>query len=85
MANQPLGQCVSTNPAVLAWVAEQAQLCAPDQVFWCDGSEAEKTALTAEAVERGILIQLNQTKLPGCYYHRSNPNDVARRAVPAGG
>ena len=78
MANQPLGQCVSTNPAVLAWVAEQAQLCAPDQVFWCDGSEAEKTALTAEAVERGILIQLNQTKLPGCYYHRSNPNDVAR-------
>ncbi len=27
---------------------------------------------------RGILIKLNQEKLPGCYYHRSNPNDVAR-------
>ena len=28
--------------------------------------------------KRGILIKLNQKKLPGCYYHRSNPNDVAR-------
>ena len=25
-----------------------------------------------------MLIKLNQKKLPGCYYHRSNPNDVAR-------
>ena len=24
------------------------------------------------------LIELNQQKLPGCYLHRSNPNDVAR-------
>jgi phosphoenolpyruvate carboxykinase (GTP) len=24
------------------------------------------------------LIRLNQEKLPGCYLHRSNPNDVAR-------
>ena len=53
-------------------------LCQPDCVFWCDGSETEKEALTAEAVAKGILIQLNQEKLPGCYYHRSNPNDVAR-------
>jgi phosphoenolpyruvate carboxykinase (GTP) len=54
------------------------KLCQPDTVYWCDGSEAEKEALTGEAVQRGILIKLNQEKLPGCYYHRSNPNDVAR-------
>jgi phosphoenolpyruvate carboxykinase (GTP) len=47
-------------------------------VFWCDGSEEEKEFLTAEAVAQGILIKLDQKKLPGCYYHRSNPNDVAR-------
>jgi phosphoenolpyruvate carboxykinase (GTP) len=59
-------------------VEEQIKLCQPDEVFWCDGSEAEKEFLTAEAVAKGILIKLNQEKLPGCYYHRSNPNDVAR-------
>jgi len=55
-----------------------AKLCQPERVFWCNGSEAEKQLLTREAVEKGILIELNQEKLPGCYYHRSNPNDVAR-------
>ena len=66
------------NQSVIRWVEAQAKLCQPDKVFWCDGSEAEKKLLTAEAVEKKILVQLNQEKLPGCYYHRSNPNDVAR-------
>ena len=74
MANR----CNTTNPSVIRWVEEQAKLCQPDNIFWCDGSEAEKEALTAEAVAKGILTKLNQEKLPGCYYHRSNPNDVAR-------
>jgi phosphoenolpyruvate carboxykinase (GTP) len=78
MANQPLGICNTTNKALLKWVEEKTKLCEPNQVFWCDGSEAEKDLLTAEAVSQGILIKLNQEKLPGCYYHRSNPNDVAR-------
>jgi len=66
------------NPAVIAWINSQIQLCQPDQVHWCDGSEAERAALTEQAVAQGILVRLNQEKLPGCYYHRSNPNDVAR-------
>ena len=78
MSNEKPGQCNTNNPAVIRWVEEMAALCQPDCVFWCDGSETEKEALTAEAVAKGILIQLNQEKLPGCYYHRSNPNDVAR-------
>ena len=72
------GKCNTSNKAVLAWVDEMAKLCKPDRVYWCDGSKAERKALTAEAVEQGVLIKLNQKKLPGCYYHRSNPNDVAR-------
>ena len=52
--------------------------CQPDRVYWCNGTKKEREALLAEAVEKGILMKLNQEKLPGCYYHRSNPNDVAR-------
>ena len=73
-----LGKCNTQNPHVRGWVEETAALCTPERIFWCDGSEAEKKALTAEAVAKGILIKLDQTRWPGCYYHRSNPNDVAR-------
>ena len=68
----------TSNPFVLKFVQETAELCQPDKVYWCDGSEAEKQALTQEAVDKGILLKLNQEKLPGCYYHRSSANDVAR-------
>jgi phosphoenolpyruvate carboxykinase (GTP) len=68
----------TTNKAVTRWVEEMAALCQPDKVAWCDGSEEEKRRLTDEAVAQGILIKLNQQKLPGCYYHRSKPEDVAR-------
>ncbi|HKX62914.1 MAG TPA: phosphoenolpyruvate carboxykinase (GTP) [Verrucomicrobiae bacterium] len=68
----------TNNPALIAWVDEVTQLCQPERVWWCDGSEAEKALLTAEAVRTGMLIELDQKKWPGCYYHRSNSNDVAR-------
>ncbi len=72
------GKALTTNPHLLAWVAKMADLCKPDQIVWCDGSEQEKKRLTEEAVGSGLLIPLNQQKLPGCYLHRSSPNDVAR-------
>ena len=78
MSNEELGQRNTSNQLVIHWVEEMAALCQPDKVFWCSGSDAEKDALTRAAVEQGVLSQLNQQKLPGCYYHRSNPNDVAR-------
>ena len=78
MSNEAFGKCNTSNQTLLAWIEDTIKLCEPDRVFWCDGSEQEKEFLTAEAVAKGILIKLNQEKLPGCYYHRSNPNDVAR-------
>jgi phosphoenolpyruvate carboxykinase (GTP) len=72
------GMNAPANAAIRDWVESTRKLCAPDQVFWVDGSEAERDFLYAQAVEQGVLIKLNQEKLPGCYYHRSNPNDVAR-------
>src|SRR5687768_3799623 len=73
-----LGQAQPANETLRAWVEKMRAHCLPDRVFWCDGSEAENNHLTREAVAQGTLIELNQEKLPGCYYHRSNPNDVAR-------
>ena len=72
------GFCNTDNPHVTRWVEEVARRCQPDAIYWCDGSATEKQTLTAEAVARGILIPLDQKKWPGCHYHRSNPNDVAR-------
>ncbi len=72
------GKVLTSNPHLIKWVAEMAALTKPDHIVWCDGSEEEKKKLTAEAVELKILEPLNQDKLPGCYLHRSNPNDVAR-------
>lgn len=67
-----------TNAFVADWVNEMAAMCKPDQIVWCDGSEAEKDRLIAQAVQEKELIPLNQKALPGCYLHRSDPNDVAR-------
>ena len=67
-----------TNKAVLQWVQQMAALCKPEKIYWCDGSEEEKQELIREAIRLGDLEPLNQERMPGCYLHRSNPNDVAR-------
>jgi phosphoenolpyruvate carboxykinase (GTP) len=66
------------NRHVQKWIEQCIELCQPDNVFWCDGSPEEKQTLLNRGVKEGVLIELNQQKLPGCYLHRSNPNDVAR-------
>ena len=74
----PASNCNTSNETVKFWVQEMVALCQPERVHWCDGSEAEKQALTTEAVKTGVLVELDQRKWPGCHYHRSNANDVAR-------
>jgi len=49
-----------------------------DRVLWLDGSEAQKREITAEACRTGELLELNPQTLPGCLYHRTALNDVAR-------
>ncbi|MBX9577659.1 MAG: phosphoenolpyruvate carboxykinase (GTP) [Chthoniobacterales bacterium] len=77
-SSETFGQTLPANKQLLSWVKEVVELTTPDQIFWCDGSEAEKEFLTQQAVDQKILIKLDQKKWPGCYYHHSNPNDVAR-------
>ena len=60
------------------WVDEMARMCEPDQIVWIDGSDEEKERLTKEAISTGEVIELDQEKYPGCLYHRTAVNDVAR-------
>lgn len=69
---------LTKNPNVLKWVDEMVALTKPDKVVWIDGSEEQLAELRKEAVGTGEMIELNQEKLPGCLYHRTKPNDVAR-------
>ncbi|MBQ3817442.1 MAG: phosphoenolpyruvate carboxykinase, partial [Clostridia bacterium] len=69
---------MTQNKTVIKWLDEVKELVNPDKVVWIDGSEEQLEALRKEAVESGELIKLNEEKLPGCYLHRTLPNDVAR-------
>jgi phosphoenolpyruvate carboxykinase (GTP) len=69
---------MTEHAALLEWVKDLAAMCQPDEIVWIDGSEEQKKALTAQALETGELEPLDQEKLPGCVYHRTAINDVAR-------
>ena len=69
---------LTKNEAVLRWMEEMAAMTQPDKIVWITGEEEQLEALRAQAVEEGILIKLNEYKLPGCYLHRTDPDDVAR-------
>lgn len=69
---------MTNNKTILSWIDEMKALVNPDQIVWIDGSEEQLEALRKEACETGEMIKLNEEKLPGCYYHRTAPNDVAR-------
>lgn len=66
------------NHLIQKWIDDMAALTKPDRIVWIDGSQAEKERLTKEALSTGELYELDQEKLPGCVYHRTAPNDVAR-------
>ncbi len=69
---------MTNNKTVVKWLDEMKELLTPDKVVWIDGSDEQREELRALAVELGELTKLNQDVLPGCYLHRTNPNDVAR-------
>jgi phosphoenolpyruvate carboxykinase (GTP) len=71
-------QANCTNPHVRKWITKSVEMCKPDRLVWCNGSKQQRDEFYEQGVRDGTFIKLNQQKWPGCYYHRSNTNDVAR-------
>lgn len=69
---------LSKNDHLLRWVEKMSQLTQPARVHWVDGSQDEHDAICAEMVESGTFTKLNEKLWPGCYYARSDADDVAR-------
>ncbi len=62
------------HKGLVKWVNDMAELCKPDQVYWCTGSQEEYDRLCDEMVEAGTFIRLNP---------ELRPNSFLRGAIPA--
>ena len=69
---------MTTLASLQSWVDQVAAQTHPDQVVWCDGTDAEYQQMIEKMLSDGTLTTLNEEQYPNCYLHRSDPNDVAR-------
>lgn len=64
--------------ALESWIQEVVDLCQPQNVHYCDGSQQEYDTLCQQLVKQGTFIPLNPQKRPRSFLCRSDPQDVAR-------
>src|SRR6187200_2418293 len=77
MANYTIPESIK-NEELRIWIKDAAELCQPDSIYVCDGSQAEYDRMCREMVEAGTFIKLDQEKRPNSFLARSHPSDVAR-------
>ena len=66
------------SPPVAEWVESVRALTQPADVYWCEGTDAEREEFTARLVRDGELTRLDPGQFPDCHLYRSDPADVAR-------
>ena len=74
----PDTQAPTRHPKLLAWVTQTAELTQPENVHWCEGSDAEYDQLCQTLVQAGTFKRLSDAKRPNSYLALSDPDDVAR-------
>jgi phosphoenolpyruvate carboxykinase (GTP) len=67
-----------SHAAILTWVEKFAALSKPNEIFWCNGSEAQDKSMREAIVASGAGLWLNAEKRPNSLLVRSDPRDVAR-------
>jgi phosphoenolpyruvate carboxykinase (GTP) len=72
------GLFMTEHKELLAWVKECADMCQPENIHWCDGSQAEYDKLCELMVESGTFTKLDENKRPNSFLCQSDPGDVAR-------
>jgi len=78
MSYQRTGNGKTNNVNLLKWIDKMVELCEPDQVHFCDGSQEEYDQLCELMVRSGTFVKLNEKKRPGSYLACSDQSDVAR-------
>ncbi|XP_019866924.2 phosphoenolpyruvate carboxykinase [GTP]-like isoform X1 [Aethina tumida] len=70
------GDIKDLSPKVRAYVEENIDLCQPEQVHICDGTEHENSHLLDLMQKKGTIIPL--PKYQNCWLAKTNPADTAR-------
>ena len=68
----------TSHQRLIDWVKGWTDVLQPDEVHWCDGSEAEYGELCRRLIDTGTFTPLDAQKRPNSFYARSDPADVAR-------
>ena len=69
---------------LIRWVDEIAQLCKPDNVYWCDGSDQEYQEMLRLMVHAGTAIWMNPEKRANSVFVRSTPASHCTKIAPRG-
>lgn len=73
-----VSQWPTENSGLREFVLQAIDLCQPERVHFCDGSENEDGRLLEGLVRQGTLRRLNPRLRPNSYLAWSDPKDVAR-------
>jgi phosphoenolpyruvate carboxykinase (GTP) len=71
-------ESLTQNAKLLDWVSDIADLCKPESVRMCEGTQAEYKEMCDLLVAHGTFTKLNESLKPNSFLARSHPSDVAR-------